>query len=239
MNVKIYSGKSAPDIHSLGQTGAIVLNLMENFLGKDFHLYTDNFYNSFELAKYMLTQNTYICGTLRSDCKSNPKEVTKVKLKKGDVVSRSLIINILMISNMHTHEMVEVSNRRGEKKMKPNIIRDYNEGMSGIDRADQMVSYYDCLKKTTRWYKKIALHILVIFLFNAHCLNSKYGVDKSFNLLKFRETITAIPPNEKKRLPTRPCKVCCKVKRKESRYECTVCREKPSLCASECFNIYH
>ena len=26
----------------------------------------------------------------------------------------------LMISNMHTHEMLEVSNRRGEKKMKPN-----------------------------------------------------------------------------------------------------------------------
>ena len=104
--------------------------------------------------------------------------------------------------------------------------------MSGIDRADQMVSYYDCLRKTTRRYKKIVLHIFDIFLFNAHCLNYKYGVDKSFNLLRFRETIitdligdslkevprnktnntsdvhylTPIPPNEKKRLPARPCK---------------------------------
>ena len=130
-----------------------------------------------------------------------------------------------MICNIQIHEMVEVSNRRGKKKMKPNIIRDCNEGMPGIDWADQMVSYYDCLRKTTRWCKKIALHIFDIFLSNAHCLSSKYGVDKSLNLLTFRETIvtdftgvslkeiprnktnntsdvhhlTAIPPNEKKK----------------------------------------
>ena len=34
-----------------------------------------------------------------------------------------------MISNMHTHEIVQVSNSRGEKKIKLNTIRDYNEGM--------------------------------------------------------------------------------------------------------------
>ena len=94
-----------------------------------------------------------------------------------------------MISNMYTHEMVEVSNKRGEKKMKRNIIQDYNEGISGIDQVDQMVSYYDCLRETKCWYKKIALHIFDIFLFNAHYLNCKYGVDKSLNLLKPRETI--------------------------------------------------
>ena len=42
MNVKIYSGEATPDIHSLGQTGAI-LNLMENFLGKGYELYANNF----------------------------------------------------------------------------------------------------------------------------------------------------------------------------------------------------
>ena len=34
MNVKIYSDEPTPDMHSLGQTRAIVLNLVENFLGK-------------------------------------------------------------------------------------------------------------------------------------------------------------------------------------------------------------
>ena len=58
-----------------------------------------------------------------------------------------------MVSNMLKQKMVEVSNKQGENKSKPNIICDYNSGTSGIDWADQMVSDYDCLRKTTQWYK--------------------------------------------------------------------------------------
>ena len=85
--------------------------------------------------------------------------------------------------------MIEVTNRRGEKKMKPNIIKDYNQYMSGVNRAEQTVLYYDCLRKTIRWYKKVALHLFDTFLFNAYRLNSKYGVDKIISLLKFRELV--------------------------------------------------
>ena len=51
--------------------------------------------------------------------------------------------------------MVEVQNRKEQKKMKPNVIRDYNLGMSGIENCDQMLSYYSALRKTLRWYKKL------------------------------------------------------------------------------------
>ena len=211
---------------------------------------------------------------MRSDRKSNPKEVTKAKLKKGEVVRRSrdgVVVakwkdkrDVLMISNMHSLEMVEVSNKRGEKKSKPSIIRDYNSYMSGIDRADQMMSYYDSLRKTTRWYKKVALHLFDIFIFNAYFLNCKYGVDKTISLLKYKEIVvkelmgekinneriqsdinnhyhyqTELPPTEKKKNPTKPCRVCSKVKRKETRYQCVGCEEKPALCIGECFKEYH
>ena len=88
LKVKIYSGETTLDKHFLGQTSAIVLDLIEKFLGKIYYPYTDGFYNSFELTKHMINQKTYICGTLRTDRKSNPKEYTKAKLKQGDVVSR-------------------------------------------------------------------------------------------------------------------------------------------------------
>ena len=61
--------------------------------------------------------------------------------------------------------------------------------MLDIDRANQMVYCYDCLRKAIIWHKKEALHIFDIFFFNAHYLNCKFGVDQSYNLLKFRETI--------------------------------------------------
>ena len=251
----------------MGQTGAIVLDLMEKFLGKGYHLYTDSLYNSFDLTKHMINQKTYTCGTLRTDRKSNPKECTKAKLKQGDVISRNregVVVakwkdkrDVLMISNLHSLQMIEVTNRRGEKKMTPNIIKDYNQYMSGVDRAEQMVSFYNCLRKTIRWYKKVALHLFDTFLFNAYCINSKYGVDKTISLLKFRELVvtdllgerlieivpritnnsfhylSSIPPNEKKKFPTKPCRVCSKIKRKETRYECAVCKNRPQLCIGE------
>nr|XP_047124229.1 piggyBac transposable element-derived protein 4-like [Hydra vulgaris] len=93
IKVKIYSGEATLNEHLLGQMGAIVLDLIENFLGKSYHL------------------KTYICGTLRGDCKSNPKDCTAVKLKMGGIVSRSREVEIvakwqnirgvLMISNIH------------------------------------------------------------------------------------------------------------------------------------------
>ena len=265
----VYSGESVVDPNSLGQTGAVVLDLMEQFLDQGYCLYTDNYYNSFE---HLIKKKTCNCGTLRSDRKSNPKEVTKSKLKKGEVISRSregIVVSkwkdksdVLMISNMPELKMVEVANKRGEKKMKPNMVRDCNNGMSGVDRSDQMVSYYDCPRKTTRWYKKLALYLFDIFVFNAFCLNSKYGTMKLPRLLKFREIVTThligdklnqviprsnnnfhylapIPATDKKKLPTKPCRNCSKVKRKETRYECVTCDAKPALCVGECFKLYH
>ena len=217
MKVRVYSGESVVDSNSLGQTGAVVLDLMEQFLDQGYCLYTDNYYNSFELSKHLVKKKTYNCGTLRSDCKSNHQEVTKSKLKKEEVISRSregIIVSkwkdkcdVLMISNTHELKMVEVANKRGEKKMKPNMVRNYKNGMSGVDRSDQMVSYYDCLRKTTQWYKKLALHIFDILVFNAFCLNSKYGTVKLPQLLKFREIITThtllqyLPQKRKSCLP--------------------------------------
>ena len=41
--------------------------------------------------------------------------------------------DVLMISNAHKSEMVNVSIRHGKLKQKPNMIREYNESMSGIE----------------------------------------------------------------------------------------------------------
>ena len=71
--------------------------------------------------------------------------------------------------------MVETTNKRGQKKQKPNIVKDFNAGMSGVDRGYQMISYYDSLCKTVRCNKKVFLHVLDIM--NAYFLNSQYGTN--------------------------------------------------------------
>ena len=66
-----------------------------------------------------------------------------------------------------------------------NIVRDYNDGIAAIDRSDRMLSYYSGLRRSVRWYKKIAFHYVEIFVFKAHWLNTKFGKRK-LSLLHFR-----------------------------------------------------
>ena len=178
LKVQIYSGKHGKSPGNLGHAGEVVLGLMEQYLDKGYNLYTDNFYNSVLLAKRMTERSTHLCGILRFDRKDNPKELVKNKLKKGDMNwmrSDEVVVckwkdkrDVLMISNMHQPEMVDVANRVGKIVKKPNIVKDYNNGMSGIDRADHMLSYYCSLRKTVCWYKKIGVHLFEIMIHNAH-----------------------------------------------------------------------
>ncbi|XP_050517558.1 piggyBac transposable element-derived protein 4-like [Diabrotica virgifera virgifera] len=97
-----------------------------------------------------------------------------------------------MISSKHGSEMVEVENRRGQKKLKPVMIRDYNCFMSGIDRIDQMTSYYGTPRKTLRWYMKVFFHLLDICMWNGNwLLNKNRNTSKKTRMsyLQFREEV--------------------------------------------------
>ena len=159
-------------------------------------------------------------------------------------------------------EMVSVTNRRGrQERMKPNLIRDYNEGMPGIDRSDQMLSYHSSLRKTLRWYKKIGVHFVEMLMVNAHFFCKKYSpsscemrvntfleeVVRSLNGEPRRPAyvrpraafhyIGRIPQTGKKEHPQKPCRRC--KPRKDRRYMCMFCAGNPSLCLEPCFSAYH
>ena len=84
--------------------------------------------------------------------------------------------------------MVEVRNHNGKVIMKPNIARDYNAGMSGVDRSDQMLPYYSTLRKTICWPKKVALHIFKMIILNAYLLYCQQSGSKMKSLF-FRKQL--------------------------------------------------
>ena len=127
-----------------------------------------------------------------------------------------------------------------------------------------MISYYDSLRKTIRWYKKVGLHIIDIMMHNAYALNVAHGTEDHVTLLNYREHVVTWlfriehdmekevtnrneihnlmphPPTEKKEKPTKPCINCSKQKkRSETRYYCELCKETPALCVGKCFKEYH
>lgn len=59
------------------------------------------------------------------------------------------------ISNVHNPEIVTTRNRRNQPKLKLNIVIDYTNGMGGVDHSDQMISYYESMKKKQILVQKI------------------------------------------------------------------------------------
>ena len=136
---------------------------MGDFLGKGYSVFADNFYNSVKLAKHLSKQKTYIFR----DCKGNPKDIVKKKLKKGkENLCGSGRINatswpFLTKSQCWVNDPSTQTNVGSSTK--PNIVCDYNNGMSRVDQSDQMLSYYQGLRSVFNGsyvYKKIRVHFL-------------------------------------------------------------------------------
>lgn len=130
----------------------------------------DNYYNSVTLSQKLLDLKTHTNGTLRINRKDNPKEVVEKKLKKGEHVwvrENKVYVSkwvdkrpIIMLTTRDHLRMTEIANRYGKMVKKPVEVATYNKFMSGVDRSDQIISYYSSPRKTMRWYKKVFFYLL-------------------------------------------------------------------------------
>jgi len=83
----------------------------------------------------------------------------------------------------------ERRNRKGEYLYKPSAVLAYNSAKKGADYSDQMSAYYTALRKSTKWYKKVAFELLLgtnvvnaFVIFNELC-------EKKIEMIHFREEI--------------------------------------------------
>jgi len=167
--IKVYAGKEANAELNVGSK--IVLELSEPYLDCGRTLYVDNWYTSIELAESLNDRQTHLVGTLRANRKSNPKDVTEKKLKRGEVISMRSSSNVLvlkwkdkrdlyMLSTKHDSEMISIDHH-GKCIEKPKVVIDYNLGKSPIDLSDQLSSYSNPLRRSIKWYKKVVLDTLL------------------------------------------------------------------------------
>ena len=197
-NVLVYCGKMDP-ISGFGHAETVVLKLMEKRLDLGHVLFVDNFYTSVPLAEALLNRKTLLCGTLRKNRKHLPKKVVSTKLKKGQHIAKRkgrIVVEkwqdkreVLMLSTYHSGKMVDSQKqtRQGERKRKPESIVSYNKFMCGVDRMDQMMSYYSPLRKTLKWYRKVVLQHFDMAIVNAFILYRKVGGTKP--QLGFRKSV--------------------------------------------------
>lgn len=96
--------------------------------------------------------------------------------------------DVLLLSTKHTTETVNVQRRSGMVQ-KPKAVIEYNEGKSSIDESDQMTSYNSPLRKSLKWYRKLAIEfILGTALVNSHIIYNQLA-DKKMKITEFRENL--------------------------------------------------
>ena len=85
-----------------------------------------------------------------------------------------------MLTTIYEAVMVETGKRDalGNKIEKPEAVYYYCGRMGRVDLSDQLLHYFSFLRKSTKWSRKLLIHMLNLVILNAYILNKHYGSEK-------------------------------------------------------------
>ena len=179
---ELYTGKRQ-DTSVHGATYDVCMRLMNSYLNRGHHLYTDNYYTSPTLFSHLYSRGTDACGTLRQNRKHVPLGIKNAKPPKGETVVMSngpLVIMkhtdkrpVTMCSTIHKGVHVDtgkVTRHTQQPIIKPDAIIAYNKYMGFVDRSDQLLQYLAMRRRTLKWYKKVMFHLFDLCNVQAHIL---------------------------------------------------------------------
>lgn len=191
--IQIYTGKSLDSTSSdIGLCTKVVLDLMSGLEHTGLHLYTDNYYTSPNLYLTLYNNGINACGTARVNRRAFPKELTTKATKNNrghyDYRSNGPLLasvwvdkrSIYFVSTIHPAEP-PVGSAPSVKRRKmdgtqedvpcPPLLPDYQAHMRGVDRGDQLISYYNIGRRSKKWWKRVFYYILECALLNSFVLD--------------------------------------------------------------------
>ena len=198
-NFIIYTGKENSTT-GLSHSQTVIMQLLEDLFGCYRTVVADNFFTSIDLAKRLLGNDTYLIGILRRNRVGSGEAILQKKLREGEIYGLQngngvkLIKwtdkrDILMISTKPSHTTALVDIRKttpsGECIIKPQVVLDYNRGRQGTDLSDQLSAYYTCLRRSIKWYQKVAFELIfeTCLLICEHTVYRNLRIFILFNLI--------------------------------------------------------
>ena len=157
-----------------------LLNLCE-LLNKCYHIVTDNFFTSINLARKLLDKRTYLTGTLRSN-RPLPRSIKYPTVQAGDsYYLRQGRILLLAYKNAEGSQkpvrLLSTYCNAANDQQKPKAVKIYNNYMGGVDGADMMISFYETKRKTIKVWKRVLIHLIHRVLLNSYILYTQNTSD--------------------------------------------------------------
>ena len=59
-------------------------------------------------------------------------------------------------------------------KTKPEVVHDYNKHMLGVDKLDQLASYYSFLHKSVKWWRKVFFWAMEVAVVNSYIIYKEH-----------------------------------------------------------------
>ena len=160
------------------------------------HIYVDRFFNLVDLAEHPSAKGTYLCVTVMSNRKGLPPAM-KWKMKKKGELMQLQKGNLVTIAfhNKHTVHLLLTNQIMGTAEDgRPLVLVDYNKNMGGVDKLDQLLSYYLVGRPGKKWWRFILWHIINTAVYNAFVVWNKsthnFPTLKTYDLMMFRCDIT-------------------------------------------------
>lgn len=202
----VYQGKNEEmegEFSGYGLGERVVLSLCKEEFRKSKIVFFDNYFTSVPLLEKLRVEETWACGTVRSNRKGLPSLVEDKTLKRGeyDCSFSSTGVGFFkwkdtkcvhLCSNFHGSESTEVKRKNKDGTTVsvkcPQIIVDYNNYMGGVDHADRLRVAYGLNRRSKKWWHRIFWGLLDIAFVNAYIIHSHLHEKQS--LLEFRRNVS-------------------------------------------------
>ena len=204
----IYRGKTGEVSSKKGLSCDVVLHLMSGYLNQGYSLFVDNFYTSPTLASDLFAQKTHVTGTLDRTRKGIPPEViesfcknqTSCMYVRDDCTVYSVWKDTKCLSVLSTkypgysEKTVKCNTKDADGHHEksdvpiPSPIYRYNKYMSGVDKSDQLINYYNVLRISKKYWKTLFFHFVDISIVNSYIIHTAKE-KKPMKHYEFRERL--------------------------------------------------
>lgn len=190
-----YEGKLHPvgreGVPDLGASSNSVLILAESIPeGKNHKLYMDNWFTSIPLISHLATRGIWVCGTVQArripnltfkddkalaqsgrgsydEYKTNIGSTWLTALKWFDNRSVCLASSFVNSANIETVSRYDKKQKEVVEIPIPQIVKQYNEHMGGVDLHDQLLSYYRMSFRSKKYYMRLVFHLFDMTVVNS------------------------------------------------------------------------